>query len=116
MKIRRTISLPLLLLIGLISLPAVAAVKLPAIIGDHMVLQRDQPFPIWGWDDANTEVTVGWRTEFDNGDPDFEPGDTVEFVATEFALVAVRRSQIQLWLAEGRRGAQGVGAWPVAVP
>lgn len=27
------------------------------------------------------------------------------FVATEFALVAVRRSQIQLWTAEGRRGA-----------
>jgi CBS domain containing-hemolysin-like protein len=27
------------------------------------------------------------------------------FVATEFALVAVRRSQIQLWLTEGRRGA-----------
>jgi CBS domain containing-hemolysin-like protein len=27
------------------------------------------------------------------------------FVATEFALVAVRRSQLKLWLAEGRRGA-----------
>jgi CBS domain containing-hemolysin-like protein len=27
------------------------------------------------------------------------------FVATEFALVAVRRSQVTLWLAEGRRGA-----------
>jgi len=27
------------------------------------------------------------------------------FVATEFALVAVRRSQLKLWIAEGRRGA-----------
>jgi CBS domain containing-hemolysin-like protein len=27
------------------------------------------------------------------------------FVATEFALVAVRRSQVQLWVEEGRRGA-----------
>ena len=27
------------------------------------------------------------------------------FVATEFALVAVRRTQIQLWVSEGRRGA-----------
>ena len=27
------------------------------------------------------------------------------FVATEFALVAVRRSQLKLWVAEGRRGA-----------
>jgi CBS domain containing-hemolysin-like protein len=35
------------------------------------------------------------------------------FVATEFALVAVRRSQIQLWQAEGRRGA-GAAARAVA--
>ena len=27
------------------------------------------------------------------------------FVATEFALVAVRRTQVQLWVDEGRRGA-----------
>jgi len=32
------------------------------------------------------------------------------FVATEFALVAVRRSQIKLWVAEGRRGASSVAA------
>lgn len=37
---------------------ALAEVKLPAVIGDHMVLQRDRPIPIWGWDDAGTEVTV----------------------------------------------------------
>ncbi|MCG8588023.1 MAG: hemolysin family protein [Proteobacteria bacterium] len=30
------------------------------------------------------------------------------FVATEFALVAVRRSQVTLWLREGRRGAAAV--------
>ncbi|HET6304514.1 MAG TPA: CNNM domain-containing protein, partial [Myxococcota bacterium] len=28
------------------------------------------------------------------------------FVATEFSLVAVRRSQIKLWRAAGRRGAE----------
>ena len=27
------------------------------------------------------------------------------FVATEFALVAVRRTQVELWVSEGRRGA-----------
>ena len=32
------------------------------------------------------------------------------FVATEFALVAVRRTQVQLWLAEGRRGAVAAAA------
>ena len=32
------------------------------------------------------------------------------FVATEFALVAVRRTQVQLWVAEGRRGAAAAAA------
>ena len=35
-----------------------ADVKLPGIIGDHMVLQRDQKVPIWGWADPGEEVTV----------------------------------------------------------
>lgn len=37
---------------------ASAAVKLPAIIGNNMVLQRGEPVPLWGWDDAGTLVTV----------------------------------------------------------
>jgi len=52
-------------LIWLFSLAAVlatvtasAAVKLPSIIGDNMVLQRDRAVPVWGWDDAGTQVTV----------------------------------------------------------
>src|SRR5262245_65665022 len=32
------------------------------------------------------------------------------FVATEFALVAVRRSEVKLWVAQGRRGAQAVAS------
>ena len=32
------------------------------------------------------------------------------FVATEFALVAVRRTQVQLWVEEGRRGADSAAA------
>lgn len=35
-----------------------AELKLPAIIGDHMVLQQKQANPIWGWDTAGTKVTV----------------------------------------------------------
>ena len=30
------------------------------------------------------------------------------FVATEFALVAVRRTQVEVWVAEGRRGARSI--------
>ncbi len=35
-----------------------AEIKLPAIIGDHMVLQQKQANPIWGWDAPGTQVTV----------------------------------------------------------
>jgi sialate O-acetylesterase len=35
-----------------------AELKLPAIIGDHMVLQQKQANPIWGWDTPGTQVTV----------------------------------------------------------
>ncbi len=49
-----------LALVAALLLPSVvsAEVKLPSIIGDNMVLQRDKPLPIWGWDTAGTEVTV----------------------------------------------------------
>jgi sialate O-acetylesterase len=35
-----------------------AELKLPAIIGDHMVLQQKLVNPIWGWDAPGTKVTV----------------------------------------------------------
>jgi sialate O-acetylesterase len=44
------------LLLSAVAAPA--AVKLPAVIGDNMVLQRGQPVPIWGLADKGEEVTV----------------------------------------------------------
>jgi sialate O-acetylesterase len=38
--------------------PLKAEVKLPSVIGEHMVLQRDREIPIWGWDAPGTEVRV----------------------------------------------------------
>lgn len=37
---------------------ASAAVKLPALFDDDMVLQRGQPVPVWGWADPGEEVSV----------------------------------------------------------
>ncbi len=37
-----------------------AELKLPAIIGDHMVLQQKQNDPIWGWDTPGAKITVGF--------------------------------------------------------
>ena len=35
-----------------------ARVRLPAIFGDHMVLQQDQKLPVWGWADPGEKVSV----------------------------------------------------------
>jgi sialate O-acetylesterase len=35
-----------------------ADVKMPAIFGSHMVLQRDQKDRVWGWGDPGEEITV----------------------------------------------------------
>ena len=48
----------LLALAGGLAAPLAADVKLPHVICDHMVLQRDMPLPIWGWADPGERVTV----------------------------------------------------------
>ncbi len=35
-----------------------AEIKLPAVIGDHMVVQQSKPVTIWGWAGKNEQVTV----------------------------------------------------------
>ncbi len=37
-----------------------AAVKMPKIFGDNMVLQREMPVPVWGWADKGEKVTVSF--------------------------------------------------------
>src|SRR2546430_3809779 len=40
-----------------------AELKLPAIFGDHMVLQQKQANPIWGWDTPGTQIRVDFAGE-----------------------------------------------------
>jgi sialate O-acetylesterase len=39
------------------------AIRLPAVIAENMVLQRDQPAPIWGWSDPRVQVRVGFHEQ-----------------------------------------------------
>ncbi len=51
----------LLLTIGFTAVPALLAeLKLPAVVGDHMVLQQKQSNRIWGWDTPGTKVAVSF--------------------------------------------------------
>ena len=45
-------------LIGVLIPSASAEVRLPRLLSDNMVLQRDLPIPIWGWAGPNEKVTV----------------------------------------------------------
>ncbi len=41
-----------------------AEITLPAVLGSHMVLQRDQPVPVWGWAAPNEESFVRFAGAF----------------------------------------------------
>ena len=46
------------LLSAMIWLNVSASIRLPAIFGDHMVLQRNKPIRVWGWAGRYEKVTV----------------------------------------------------------
>lgn len=56
----KTTAALVLALLWLAPCAALAELKIPAIIGDHMVLQQKQANPIWGWDTPGTTVTVSF--------------------------------------------------------
>jgi sialate O-acetylesterase len=58
MNTHRVWSLTLAAVALFLTQTAKAAVKLPAVFSDHMVLQREQPLPVWGWDEAGKSITV----------------------------------------------------------
>ena len=41
--------------------PSSPTTRLPHMLSDHAVLQRDRPIHIWGWDAAGTAVTIDFR-------------------------------------------------------
>lgn len=55
-----TIKLGVLCLSFLLPPAAHAALRLPAVIADHMVLQQQQSDPIWGWDDPGAKISVSF--------------------------------------------------------
>jgi sialate O-acetylesterase len=55
----------LFLLAGIVAqFSAEAAVKLPALIGNNMVLQQNAQINVWGWADAGEKVTINasWQS------------------------------------------------------
>lgn len=44
--------------IFLCGIPLTADIKLPAVLGNHMVLQQDHPIKIWGWAEPGEGISV----------------------------------------------------------
>ena len=40
-----------------------ATVRLPALVGSHMVLQRERPVPVWGWAAPGEKVSVTFQSK-----------------------------------------------------
>jgi sialate O-acetylesterase len=111
-----TTSLALLLL----SSPALADVRLPAVISDHMVLQRSEKVPVWGWSEPREQVTVrlgerirttradadgNWRVDLDLSSA--APAETSMAVRGEKNEIVVRDVLVgEVWLASGQSNMQ----------
>jgi sialate O-acetylesterase len=55
---RSRLFVPFLLAVFVLCAVARAELTLPSIFSDNMVLQRDEPIPVWGWDEPGTKVMV----------------------------------------------------------
>ena len=100
-----------------------AAVRLPAVFSDNMVLQRGEPAPVWGWADAGEKITVRfagqektteaddegrWRLALDPLDASREPRTLT--VAGEEATKLENVLVGEVWVCSGQSNME----WPVS--
>ena len=65
----KRLSLALAMMVA--ALQCFGAVRLPSVLGDGMVIQRNQPIKIWGWAEKGEEFNILWN------------GDTYAVTASE---------------------------------
>ena len=101
-----------------------AELKLPGVIGDHMVLQQGQADPIWGWDTPGTVVTVTFAGQTVTATAGSDGGWSVKLAplavkATPQTLVITGSSRREVadvlvgevWLCSGQSNMEmGIGA------
>jgi len=125
------LALAVLSLAGL-TVPLAAQVRLPAVIGDHMVVQQDKPVTIWGWAGKNEPVTVSfngqekkavadgagkWRVAFDPIKAGGVPLELTVLGAKGPAIVVRDILVGEVWLASGQSNMEWAMSWlPNPVP
>lgn len=100
-----------------------AAISLPGIFGDGMVLQRDRPIHIWGWAARNEKITVSFHQQVKTVKAtkegswelwlDAEPASTVNSTLTIQGknLLVIREVLVgDVWLCSGQSNME----WPMS--
>lgn len=102
-----------------------ADLRLPAVLGDHMVVQRNTPARVWGWADPGAEVSVAatwggperratavldgtWSVELDAPEAGGPHAITVRSAGEEILLADVLAGDV--WLCSGQSNME----WPLA--
>ncbi len=95
--------------------PASGAIRLPAIISDHAVLNRSEKVPIWGWADPGEEISVTlndqcektvthadgqWKVDFDLQEFHSGPFDLIVEGANRIVVKDIMIGEV--WLASGQ--------------
>ena len=108
------IAFALISLLMMLNAPADANVKLPALIGDNMMLQRDIPVPIWGTaaPGEHVKVAIGKQAASVVAGPDWrwqvrlkpmKAGGPLEMVVTGKNKIKVRNILVgEVWLCAGQ--------------
>jgi len=114
-----------LLILGL-PLALAADVKLPAVIGDHMVVQQDKPVAVWGWADKGEPVWVRfngqekkavadaagkWRVVFDPLKAGGGPLEMTVRGASGPAIVVKDVLVGEVWVASGQSNMEWAMSW-----
>ncbi|MBO9611110.1 MAG: sialate O-acetylesterase [Dyadobacter sp.] len=113
-SIRIKILHPLALLLLCVALPLHAQIRLPRLVADHMVLQRDQPLKIGGWASPKEQITL----QFDrktyktsaNAAGKWEIGLPAHSAGTGYSMILKGRNEVRIsdiafgdvWLCSGQ--------------
>ena len=110
-----------LLFLVLINQKTHADVKLPSLVGNHMVLQRNVPVRIWGWADPGERVSVNIKNQHKrtraNRNGSWEIMLDAEPAGGPYQLTVTGKNQITLedilfgevWIASGQSNME----WPL---
>lgn len=111
-----------ILFLALLSFAAQAAIRLPKILSDNMIIQRNKPITFWGWADANEKVTVQFKQQTKSVKAD-KSGKWIVTLAAEaaggpFQIVFKGKNTITLsdvligevWVCSGQSNME----WPLA--